>query len=242
MMKRKLKKLTIVPVLLSIFLFIAIAVITAADVVLYHTPGYFENYFIENEVVNDLNRKITIDDVVKSTDCMMEYLRGNRKTLSVTVTADNLPQPFFSEKEILHLRDVRKIFLYCFQFRRIAVFVFLTLLAFLFSEKTSRRQYLYLFSRTGFHVLLCLFLIGGISFFLVLNNFDHVFITFHKLLFDNDFWILNPQKDDLINLLHRSFFISTTKRIIFIFSCIIFSSEFILMLLSKRFPPKQKTS
>ena len=42
---------------------------------------------------------------------------------------------------------------------------------------------------------------------LALSGFDSFFIGFHKLFFDNDLWLLNPQTDLLIALMPTPFFI-----------------------------------
>ena len=38
-------------------------------------------------------------------------------------------------------------------------------------------------------------------------NFDGLFVTFHKLSFANDLWILNPNTDLLVALMPLPFFI-----------------------------------
>lgn len=45
----------------------------------------------------------------------------------------------------------------------------------------------------------------GLLAFLAIN-FDHLFLTFHEILFDNDAWLFNPQTDPIINVLTQDFF------------------------------------
>ena len=40
----------------------------------------------------------------------------------------------------------------------------------------------------------------------MLINFDKTFVVFHKLMFDNDYWIFDPSKDPVINILPQEFF------------------------------------
>ena len=41
------------------------------------------------------------------------------------------------------------------------------------------------------------------------------------MLFENDFWILNPATDNLINMVPQGFFVDITKRILIVFSAFI---------------------
>ena len=54
-------------------------------------------------------------------------------------------------------------------------------------------------------------LVAGIAVW-ALVNFDGLFITFHRLAFTNDGWLLNPRTDLLIRLMPESFFISLGRK------------------------------
>jgi len=47
-----------------------------------------------------------------------------------------------------------------------------------------------------------------------LVNFDGLFITFHKVLFNNDGWLLDPKTDMLIRLMPTQFFVSMGVRVL----------------------------
>ena len=55
--------------------------------------------------------------------------------------------------------------------------------------------------------------ITGLTALIVSGSFDRYFVIFHHLFFDNDLWILDPAKDNLINLLPEGFFSDTAFRI-----------------------------
>lgn len=52
-------------------------------------------------------------------------------------------------------------------------------------------------------------------------NFDLFFELFHKLFFNNDYWLFNPSTDPIINLLPEEFFFHC---LILIIACIVISS------------------
>ena len=63
--------------------------------------------------------------------------------------------------------------------------------------------------RTG---LLIFAVLAGAAALWALVNFDGLFITFHRLAFTNDGWLLNPRTDLLIRLMPESFFISLGRK------------------------------
>jgi integral membrane protein (TIGR01906 family) len=56
-------------------------------------------------------------------------------------------------------------------------------------------------------------IISGIAAIYISNNFYEVFVKFHLLFFHNDYWILDPKTDLMINILPEGFFFDTVKMI-----------------------------
>lgn len=103
----------------------------------------------------------------------------------------------FSEKEIVHMMDVSNL---------------VKLLTILFGFLFFSCVFLYFFLRKkSFHFesrLLLTSIILSISMpVIILFNFEPMFTLFHHLTFHNDFWLLDPSKDLLINIFPLSFFI-----------------------------------
>ncbi|NFG14547.1 TIGR01906 family membrane protein, partial [Clostridium botulinum] len=46
-------------------------------------------------------------------------------------------------------------------------------------------------------------------------NFDKGFTFFHKIFFSNDYWLFDPNKDPIINLLPETFFFHSVLLILF---------------------------
>ena len=44
-------------------------------------------------------------------------------------------------------------------------------------------------------------------------DFNRCFVIFHKLFFDNDLWLLDPEKDMIINILVEPFFADMALKI-----------------------------
>jgi integral membrane protein (TIGR01906 family) len=111
---------------------------------------------------------------------------------------------FFSQKEKLHLADVEGLidtakFLY---YSSAILLAALLAAMYLLNKDKFFKNIAKLFIVSGALMLLLL----GI-FALLLTNFESSFIGFHKLLFSNDLWLLNPATDHLIQLFPEQFFV-----------------------------------
>ena len=45
-----------------------------------------------------------------------------------------------------------------------------------------------------------------VLFTIFIIDFDSAFTAFHKIFFNNDYWIFNPRLDQIINILPQEFF------------------------------------
>ena len=197
------------------------AMLTATDMTMYHIPGYYQHQFENHEVLGDLNRDMDMKNVLYAFNEMMEHLRGNRDNLNIEVTADGARQEFYNAREKAHLKDVRNIVLKAYRLKLIAALICLISLIYIIIH-CKRHQSAWLSIRKIF-VATCiitnavLLLVVGI----VAVNFDKAFTIFHKVLFANNYWRLNPSESDLINLLPQSFFEQTALVICGIYFVII---------------------
>lgn len=129
------------------------------------------------------------------------YLRGALTDPNVKVTLKGEELWFLNEREVLHMQDVRHLFLLA----RGAVTLLLLallLLGLIAYRRTRLREYLQALSRGA---------AGGIAIatflaLLVSTDFNRYFTQFHLVSFTNDLWLLNPATDRLINLLPERFF------------------------------------
>ncbi|MGI6738952.1 MAG: TIGR01906 family membrane protein [Christensenellales bacterium] len=132
-----------------------------------------------------------------------KYLKGE----SEEVNFEGEESLSLSEKETLHLEDVRKLVdaglgLIWYM---VGIGIFFLLLFFinkikLYKINSKTVEFAFV---VGFGIFLIL--IAATALFVYLD-FDTAFTKFHELLFDNDLWLLSPEKDLLIQLMPTSFF------------------------------------
>lgn len=196
------------------FCLIFILLITSVEAVTYWNPGYYEKEYTKYQVLDDLP-EMTMEDLLKVTDEMMQYLRGNREDLHVFTTMGGVEREFFTQREIAHMEDVQGLFLGGIFLRRASFVICILCIAAMAFLKTSVREILpkTICIGTGLFFGIAAVLGGIIS-----TDFTKYFIIFHHIFFDNDLWILDPSVDMLINIVPEPFFMDTAARIIILFA------------------------
>tara|TARA_Y100000741_G_scaffold360932_1_gene344046 strand:+ start:939 stop:1619 length:681 start_codon:yes stop_codon:yes gene_type:complete len=133
-----------------------------------------------------------------TTIAMSEYLSNKTDLLDIRIQTSTGPLSLFSPKEILHMQDVKKILLSIYSLQLVSFFyalVYMTVI--LLVRKSKGLQDIFsnlLIAGLGGNIILII--LGLLLYF----SFDQYFIYFHELAFNNDYWILDPNKDFLIKL------------------------------------------
>jgi len=108
--------------------------------------------------------------------------------------------PGLSERAKAHMEDVRDLFSYA----RIAMISLLCLaLVFLLAAKRRSRMH---FKKAYFAVFCVYLFFGAGAAVFAATDFSGAFDAFHRLLFTNDLWLLDPSQDALIRILPEKFF------------------------------------
>ena len=137
-----------------------------------------------------------------------QYLDGKTSAVQVKNPESGLVENAFSDKENAHMADVRGIVNGLKIIRWAGGGLVIGLLALLyFKHKNQPAQFLQDAVR-GF-ALSALFLLAIATVLSVWGavNFDGLFVTFHKIIFTNNLWLLNPNTDVLMALMPLNFFI-----------------------------------
>ena len=160
------------------------------------------------------NIDIDFDELMHVTTELLDYMRGRRDDLQGIravvageqrgAAADGYREFFECPVEVIHMVDVRLLYDILFVVRNVALFGFIGVVL---GMVLMQYKVPYLLARctrevfAGFIGLLAL-LTGAAAW-----DFDRAFEIFHLILFDNDYWILNPARSLLINMVPIGFFI-----------------------------------
>ena len=163
------------------------------------------------------NTGIKIDQLNQVSDQIKDYFRDDQEKLEVL-----LQEPgkevfnLFNQKEIDHMVDVKNLIKTTILFERVG----LILLIIFFVFYLFREGYISFYKNLK-RIMLVSFLIWSILLFLIvfgmIVDFNYTFTLFHKIMFTNDLWILDPNSDFLIMIYPQRFFLEISAAIIILF-------------------------
>ncbi len=134
--------------------------------------------------------------------------RSGDELLDIRVLVDGEVEALYTQREVLHMRDVRNLFQLTFRVQEIA-FVYLVtyvVVVFLWSRERGLRELATQSMIAGGATVALL----GATAIGVLMGFDRLFEQFHLLSFSNDFWRLDPATDRLVQMFPFGFWFDVT--------------------------------
>ena len=167
---------------------------------------------------------IARDELIRAGGEIRDYFNNNQETLSIEIVQDGRETSLFSVKETLHMKDVKDRFRLVSRAHEFTVMYVLTyiVLVVLWSREVSPRA---LAVQVAGGCVLCLVALGAAG-AVGLAGFDSAWEDFHRLIFSNDFWLLNPQTDHLIQIFPPDFW----ENIVFLVGLMIVAESALLIL------------
>ena len=152
------------------------------------------------------------------------YLKGDAPALEA--------DPPFNDREMTHMRDCFELFEGLRHVRgRLVPWAIVLALggAWVLRDRRRIRRCAYL------SPLLLIVPLGAFALFAALN-FDAAFTLFHRLLFRNDLWLLNPATDLLIRICPESMFMAMGVRILIVSLLAVAAVVAVIVLLTRLWP------
>jgi len=158
------------------------------------------NFIVRSSLIYDYN--ISTYSIEKRTSLSLEKIKEiNLEIRSYFFNEKELLDiDIYSDKEILHMKDVKSVMNFIFDLGKILSIVFCILAFVLYSYF---RIYIYKLIFYSLSLFLSILMFLGTSFLLF---FQELFIIFHEIAFNNDLWILNPNEDYLLMMYPEDFF------------------------------------
>jgi integral membrane protein (TIGR01906 family) len=154
---------------------------------------------------------------------MVDYFEGRSPTPQLTVISHGRQMQLYSEKELVHLEDVRTIVRLFVVLQIISIIAFILLAIFIY-WRTGARELLKGI-QTG---AIATAVFTGVLIAWALIDFNSLFLLFHFISFSNDLWILDPSRDYLIMMFPEGFFNDSAILIV----CTILAEAVIIWLLA----------
>lgn len=141
-------------------------------------------------------------DLVEKTGYSLENIKINYNYildyfLSFSNKDFNLPTLPYSTQGKIHFEEVKNIFNLAFLLGIIILIALIIIFYYYYKKKDST-----FLKKSSINSIIITILISIIGHF----NFDKSFTIFHKMFFNNDYWIFDPKKDPIINILPQEFF------------------------------------
>ena len=179
---------------------------TALQAVCYWIPDWWRNEYAKYDTPSNVRGEMSLDDAVHVTEDMLEYCIGRLDTLDSTeATIDGVTAPFFTDREKAHLSDCRELFLKGIRARVIACLLFAAFVIFIYVHNGKQKTSV-LLAKGYLRSLGFIAVLAAVVAVLCVIDFTQVFTVFHHIFFDNDLWILYPDKDNLINIMQEDVF------------------------------------
>jgi len=177
--------------LLQILLAVALSlfiIFSAVKLTLMFKPLYYLDIdYLNIEKESNFGR----DEIIKNYDYVIDYL------LSQKEEDFKLPSIQYTEHGAIHFKDVKRIFTEI-DYLLVVTGIF-SAIGIFFYIKNRRLGFL---KRTSSMLII----LPMVLFTIFIIDFDSAFTAFHKMFFNNDYWIFNPRLDQIIKILPEEFF------------------------------------
>ncbi|EJE7235205.1 TPA: TIGR01906 family membrane protein [Clostridium botulinum] len=147
------------------------------------------------------NTDLNIKEIKENFSYLIYYLNSHK---NITFCLPSLPS---SKEGLIHFKDVKNIFNFLDKFLFINIFISVPVIYYKLKITKNVRFLKYSSILT---IIMPLSLIIPLTL-----NFDKGFTLFHRIFFSNDYWIFDPNKDPIINLLPEAFFFHSVLLILF---------------------------
>ena len=168
-----------------------------------------------------------------SSNSIKTYFKNDLEKIDTTITKNNNNYQIFNEKEIDHMVDVKILIQKTLLFEKLGILLLtICLIILIYIKKLKKIEEIIR------NIIIKSFLLWGLFLSIIIVsmivNFNYTFILFHKLLFRNDLWILNPRTDFLLMMFPQRFFLEIAIGILILFFIInIFILSLIKIIKSK---------
>ncbi|MBS4041389.1 MAG: TIGR01906 family membrane protein [Flavobacteriales bacterium] len=188
-----------------------VLLLTAVEIVAFNIDHYrasFQKYNITEATGMDM---VNLEHTTKD---LLDYLKDKKDELDTEAIVHGEQRVVFGERERLHMVDVKDLFIAGKRIRNLSAVIYIIFVVLISYLDDNWKRNL---SKTLIKTAIANGILLAILFVLMLTDFTKYFDYFHYIFFDNDLWILDPEKEILIQMLPEGFFYDTATKIISIF-------------------------
>ena len=154
------------------------------------------------------NTGIALGELDYAVGAIVRYFEDDEETLRVLVFTAGEEVALFSVEETIHMRDVKSLMRTLYRANEVALGFVLAYVAgvVLWSgERSGRELAAYVLGGVGVGIV-----VGVAVGVITLVGFESAWEQMHEIIFTNDFWLLDPSRDRLIQMFPESFWAEAT--------------------------------
>lgn len=165
-------------------------------------PGFYAGGFNKYNIAATTGiSRADLDAVPRK---FVDYYNSSQEYLDIKVEQRGKRVDLFNAREIQHMKDVKDLVRFGNLMQRLSLFFIVIAGAVgLFWWQGKKRRTVLKLALAGCLATLGLILFIGAA---ALINFDGFFLLFHLVSFTNDLWVLDPLRDNLIQMFPQGFF------------------------------------
>ncbi len=195
--------------------------------------GNNDNFYLKQYVNNNTMHYTGMDmtDLLKATDLLQDYLNDNTDSLDMTVAKWGVEKELFDSREKTHMVDVKVLYL---TFEKIMYgLAAVSAAGFGFMFCKDKKGFGAGISK-GFKFCMAITAVFCLFFAVVfMVGFDSFWTLFHKIMFTNDLWLLDPKISTMINMFPLNFWLAMCTQALVLFACL-FATSFAAVSVWKR--------
>ncbi len=154
------------------------------------------------------NTGIALGELDYAVGAIVRYFEDDEETLRVLVFTGGQETALLSAEETIHMRDVKSLMRTLYRANEVALGFVLAYVAgvVLWSgERSGRDLAAYVLGGVGVGIV-----VGVAVGVITLVGFESAWEQMHEIIFTNDFWLLDPSRDRLIQMFPESFWAEAT--------------------------------
>lgn len=194
--------------------------------------AFNRNYFRDEYEKLNAAAYVGVDEITinKATEILLDYLEGSRDNLDYEYSDNGAVREYYNGREKAHMIDVAKLNTDAVIFAKVASPLGA---AFLILSYILKRRYL--MWKSVFITTIALVAVFAVIGIWAAADFNTFWISFHKVFFKNDLWILDPRTSLMIRMFSSQFFFDMVVGILAIFVSVITAILIVSGLLMRKY-------
>lgn len=183
---------------------------------------------------------IAPEDSAAALMAMIQYMRGQRDSIQITVSEYGREVEMFNRQETEHMVDVKNLY-QSFRLSQIAALAAVVIVLLLsLSEKRRGRRSITVKS-LGIAVIIFFIILAALGMW-AYSDFTAFWTAFHRLFFTNDLWLMDPAECRMIRICPESLFAGLAGSMALWSAALILAASLLLGAIERALSKKRKAN